>query len=52
MTGLDVDRINLAVSYLDDYGLANVLKFLGTSPFTFGAILATGQTRRFVDQSG
>jgi hypothetical protein len=52
MTGLDVDRINLAVSYLDDYGLAKVRKFLGTSPYAFGAILATGETRRFVDQSG
>jgi hypothetical protein len=52
LTGLDVDRINLAVSYLDDYGLAKILKFLGTSPFTFGAILATGQTRRFVAQFG
>ncbi len=52
MTGLDVDRINLAVCYLDDYGLAKVIKFLDTSPFTFGVILATGQTRRFVAQSG
>lgn len=52
MTGLHVDRINLAVSYLDDYGLAKVRKFLGTTPFTFGAILATGQTRRFVAESG
>jgi len=52
MTGLDADRINLAVSYLDDYGLAKVLKFLGTSPFNFGSIMATGQTRRFVAESG
>lgn len=50
-TGLEIDRINLAVDYLDDYGLAKVLRFLGTSPFTFGSVLATSQTRRFAEKA-
>ena len=50
-TGLEIDRINLAVDYLDDYGLATVLRFLGTSPFTFGSVMATSQTRRFAEKA-
>lgn len=50
-TGLEIDRINLAVDYLDDYGFAKVLRFLGTSPFTFGSVLATSQTRRFAEKA-
>lgn len=50
-TGLQIDRLNLAVDYLDDYGLAKVLRFLGTSPFTFGSVLATSQTRRLAEKA-
>jgi DNA-binding Lrp family transcriptional regulator len=50
-TGLEIDRINLAVDYLDDYGIVKVLRFSGTSPFTFGSVLATSQTRRFAEKA-
>jgi hypothetical protein len=51
-TGLQIDRLNLAVDYLDDYGLAEVLRFLDTSPpFTFGAVIATSQTRRLAENA-
>lgn len=50
-TGLEIDRLNLAVDYLDDYGLANVLRFLGTSPYTFGSVIATSQTRRLAEKA-
>lgn len=41
-------RINRAVEYLDDYGIVKALKMVGTAPFSFGAVQATGATRRFV----
>jgi len=45
-TGLSVGRLDRAVDYLEDYGLAKVIRHLGTAPFSFGAVLATSQTRR------
>ena len=48
-TGLPPGRINRAVAYLDDYGLARLRKWIGTSPFTFGEVLATHRTRQFVE---
>ena len=44
-------RINRAVSYLEDYGLVEVLKFLGTTPYKFGSVKATQATRHFVSQN-
>jgi DNA-binding MarR family transcriptional regulator len=48
-TGLPAGRVNRAVAYLDDYGLAHVRKWLGTSPFTFGEVAATHRTRQFIE---
>lgn len=45
-TGLSVGRLNRAVDYLEDYGLAKVMRHLGATPFSFAAVLATSQTRR------
>lgn len=50
-TGLAPSRINRAVSYLEDYGLVSVMKFLGTSPYEFGHVEATRATRQFVDRN-
>lgn len=50
-TNLDPVRINRAVDYLDDYGLAQVGRALGTSPFTFSWVQATHRTRQFVEQT-
>ena len=41
-------RINFAVSYLGDYGVAQVYRALGTAPFDFLRVEAIGSTRRFV----
>src|SRR5439155_3388308 len=43
-------RINLAVSYLSDYGVIRVLKALGTGPFNFAIARATVATRPFVKE--
>lgn len=51
-TRLPSSRINRAVAYLDDYGLVQVVRTLGTSPFTFSWVKATYRTRRFVEQAG
>jgi DNA-binding MarR family transcriptional regulator len=48
LTQLSPLRINRAVAYLEDYGLVRVLKEMGSAPFNFGAVWATGATRRFV----
>jgi DNA-binding MarR family transcriptional regulator len=45
-TGLSAGRLNRAVDYLEDYGLAKVMRHLGTAPFSFGGVIATSQTRR------
>jgi len=46
-TGLSAGRLNRAVEYLQDYGLAHVVKVMGTAPFTFGFVTATRHTRAF-----
>lgn len=48
LSGLSVGRLNRAVGYLEDYGLAKVIKSLGTAPYSFGVVIATPQTRRAV----
>jgi DNA-binding transcriptional regulator YhcF (GntR family) len=50
LTGLSPLRINRAVDYLEDYGLVTVLREMGTSPFSFGVVSASGRTRRFVSE--
>jgi len=49
-TGLSPGRLNRSVAYLEDYGLADVIRVLGTAPYDFGQILATRRTRQFVGQ--
>ncbi len=44
-------RINRAVAYIEDYGIARVEHAMGTGPFDFDVILATGTTRRFVEEN-
>jgi hypothetical protein len=51
LVGLPPRRINRAVDYIQDYGIANVVRTLGTAPFNFQWIMATAQTRRFVAQN-
>jgi hypothetical protein len=41
-------RINRAIDYLDDFGIATVHRYLGTAPFAFGIAKSTRQTREFV----
>jgi TIR domain len=50
-TGLSVGRLDRAVDYVEDYGLAKVIRHSGTAPFSFGAVVATSQTRRAVRSS-
>jgi hypothetical protein len=50
LTGLSPLRINRAVGYIEDFGIARVEHEMGTGPFDFGYILATGNTRRFVEE--
>ncbi|MBN1762715.1 MAG: toll/interleukin-1 receptor domain-containing protein [Methanomicrobia archaeon] len=44
-------RINRAVSYLEDYGMVQVLKYSGTAPYNFGQLIATRHTRNFVQEN-
>ena len=50
LSGLSPGRINRAVDYLEDYALAQVHKWMGTSPFRFGQVEATRRTRQFAQQ--
>lgn len=45
---LSPGRINRAAAYLEDFGLVKVVKWFGTSPFSFGELRATHRTRQFV----
>lgn len=47
-TGLSVGRLNRAVDYLEDYGLARVIRHLGSAPYSFGWVQATSRTRQAV----
>lgn len=49
-TQLPPGRINQAVAFLGDYGLADIVKWMGTSPFSFGEVHATRRTRQFVER--
>jgi DNA-binding MarR family transcriptional regulator len=51
-TGLSAGRLDRAINYLEDYGLAKVVRHLGTAPFSFGAVRATSQTRRAAQDAG
>ncbi len=48
LSGLSQLRINRAVAYLRDYGIIQSIETLGTAPFDFHEVIATGATRRFV----
>lgn len=48
LTGLPPNRINRAVEYLEDYGMARVIKYMGTAPFRFGEVEPTRKTREYV----
>lgn len=48
ITKLPPSRINRAIRYLEDYGIIQVVKYLGTTPFVFGRAQATRLTRKFV----
>jgi len=50
-TGLSPLRINRTVAYLKDYGLVRVVQTMGTAPYNFHTIWATGATRRFVAEN-
>lgn len=45
-TGLSPARLNRAVDHVRDYGYADVIDFLGTSPYTFGLLSPTRMTRQ------
>jgi hypothetical protein len=44
-------RINRAVAYLEEYGIARVIRTLGTAPYDFRELTATRHTRAFVNQN-
>jgi predicted nucleotide-binding protein len=44
-TELPPIRINRAVGFLEDYGMVDVEKFMGTAPFDFGMVRATSAGR-------
>lgn len=44
-TGLSPDDINDAVVYLEDLGSAEIIKWLGTSPYNFGAVMVNSRGR-------
>lgn len=46
--GLAPLRVNRAVSYLDDYGYLNLIRWMGTAPYNFGEVAPTRKTRQFV----
>lgn len=50
LTGLSPLRINRAVAYIEDFGIARVEHAIGTGSFDFDFIWATGNTRRFVEE--
>lgn len=50
LTELSPLRINRAMAYIEDFGIARVEHALGTGPFDFDYVLATGSTRRFVEE--
>jgi hypothetical protein len=45
-------RLNRAVSYLEDYGYVESYKYIGTAPYNFGRLVATRQTRQFIQEYG
>lgn len=47
-TRLSPGRINGAVAYLEQYGLARVHHFIGTGEYEFGIVESTSALRRFV----
>lgn len=49
-TGLSPLRVNRATAYLADYGIASVIRTLGTAPFDFYTVAPTFETRRYVEQ--
>lgn len=51
-TGLSAGRLGRAVDYLEDYGLAEVIRDYGIPPYLFGAVIATSQTRRAARATG
>jgi hypothetical protein len=51
LTALSAGRLNRAVEYLRDNGLVNVIKFLGTHPFSFGLVTATRRTRQAAERT-
>jgi hypothetical protein len=51
LTGLSPLRINRAVAYIEDYGLANVTRSFGTGTYDFSLIATSGSTRSFVEKN-
>ena len=50
-SGLSPGRLNRAVEYLEDFGLVDTSKSLGTFPFRFSRLMANRRTRQFVASS-
>lgn len=44
-------RINRAVNYLEDYGIAEIVRHSGTAPFDFGVLMSSRKTRQFVAEA-
>ncbi|MEM6334608.1 MAG: toll/interleukin-1 receptor domain-containing protein [Planctomycetota bacterium] len=49
-TGLSPGRLNRAIDFIEDYGLARVMKTLGSAPFTFNSVMSTRETRQAAKQ--
>lgn len=51
LTNLSPLRINRAMGYLKDYSLVQTIETIGSAPFDFSEVWATGSTRRFVAEN-
>ena len=51
LTNLPPTRLNRAVSYLEDYGIIQIFKYMGTAPYSFSSVWATRSTRQFVKEN-
>ena len=49
--GVDGHVEMAAVSYLEDYGIIQIFKYMGTAPYSFSSVWATRSTRQFVKEN-
>jgi hypothetical protein len=50
-TKLSVGRLNRAVDYLNDYGIIESRRFMGSSPYNFGFAQSTRKTKDYLNNN-